>query len=359
MKKALLIIVCLCGIAPMLYAQKKPAVVINSKVDSSKLLKKYPTDAIKINAGIIVAPGIVVYEHDNFRGRNAPFVKNADGTFSFPFSLEQVSFRVPAGKIVYIKYCLEFPTEAAYASDQRSVNLKDVCGIRTDEQVKIEVAVGGISTEVHNRDCKRVSGSVEALVTENSLPGENISDIIMPKGGASSYAARRLSNPSALMLYYPLAYPTSDRTYDVNDYYAGAVFNNNPLMIILRKAPAVKPEYDLKGYFIVGKNALRDGRVSILLRTNLVSQHKSCDLCTDYHSDVRMEAPVTEIFPINKTYGDGKKISAAKPFFIAGPYNAYPYKRENDPGHPGAAPVRERDNALVKHLRVHVVVNGL
>ncbi len=320
----------------------------------SRVIKNLKKD-LQISASTIVVPGVDVYEKPNYQGRKAPFTKNAEGKFEFPFPVTRVSIKIPDNLILYIKTCFEFSAEGAYIRDIPSISLADICGVRTDEQVKIEVAVGGISTEIHNNDCKRIKGTVEARVYESGLPGEFVEAISMPLVGTNTFSGRSAATPFTQIIYHPQGYPTSDRTYDVNQFYAGAVFNNNPMPIILRKAPAVKPEYEIKGHFVVGKTALRDGRVRVMLKTDLVSEHKSCDLCTDYNSDVRMQAPVTETIPINKTYGDRKIINAAHPAFILGPYQAVPYKYDNDL----RRVARDPNTTLVKNLRVHLIVIGL
>jgi hypothetical protein len=73
--------------------------------------------------------------------------------------------------------------------------------------------------------------------------------------------------------------------------------------------------------FWVGKNALREGRAKIVITSDLGSAHKTCDLCLDFSSNVRMRAPVTEVLPLNHI--DGRRIDATNNRLIVGPYEAH------------------------------------
>jgi hypothetical protein len=74
------------------------------------------------------------------------------------------------------------------------------------------------------------------------------------------------------------------------------------------------------GVFKVGRNALRDGRLKIVVISKLGSAHKTCDLCDDFSSNVTMAAAVTEVLPIN--HADGRVIDATHNRLILGPYEA-------------------------------------
>jgi hypothetical protein len=78
-----------------------------------------------------------------------------------------------------------------------------------------------------------------------------------------------------------------------------------------------------RGLFDVGRNALREGRVNIVITSDLGSAHKTCDLCDDFSSNVKMIRPVTENIPVNKTYAGGRILNAANNRLVVGPYQAH------------------------------------
>lgn len=329
------------------YAQKEP--VNKQKADTAKPKLQVVTNPIQVNANIVFAPGITLYERPNYQGRSAQFVKNAQDKFEFPFSLKHVSFRVPEGTIVYIKTCFEFPSENAYIRSQTDINLENICGIRTDESTLVQVAFNGISTEVHNNDCLHFAGSIEVRMMETA-PGETAVETTMPakftSGRRSVIGAR-----SHTFLNWP-ATQLRDRNFNAHRTNSRTVYNNNPVPELAYVAAdfygITKPEYMVS--FYIGKSALRDGRAKVWLKTDLTSAHKNCDLCDDFSSSIKMESPGFENIPLNKIYDGSKIVDATHPYAVAGPYAAHGSRDRR---------AITASGGINKNFRVHLKITGL
>jgi hypothetical protein len=274
MKKFLSLFLLLITISTLAVAQK---------FDSTKIKRDLP----KPLPGKLtrVVSDIKIFDQPNYKG-NSGYFTIVDGKLKAPFPVNNVSFNVPSGKIVYLKKCdTEFPYEEAYTTSQGKADLTKVCGIRTDDLSGFTVQFNGVSAIIHNNDCKRVFGDIKIKVFEHA-PGD----------GAQSFMT------------------------------CGA------------------------GTYFRGASALREGRVSIMVTSNLGSAHKTCDLCDDFTSNCRMSAPVTEAVPLNKPYTGGRIVDAGHNRVVLGPYHAH----------------GSRDGSAItasagtdKDFRVHLTITGL
>lgn len=285
------------------------AVAVNSssfaQFDTVKINTDLKKPQIKGLAGTTVND-ILVYDQPNYRG-NSGYFRILNGNLVPPFSLKGriVSFTVPAGKIVYIKKCRdEFPTEEAFTTSQAKIDLSGICGIRSDEKGVISISFNGISTIIHNNDCKRFFGSIRIKVVE-AAPGGS---------GAISYMPYTLTSNRADAFTY-LAYSNADaNTRPAALGRTNYVFNADPVPVLR--------DHLTWGNFDIGRNALREGRVSFVITSDLGSAHKTCDLCDDFSSNVRMEAPVTKTFPINRADATGRILNAGNNLIVVGPLKA-------------------------------------
>lgn len=323
MKKIVSCFICLCAGVILLQAQKKiqPA---RQKLDTSKQRLVLVNQAQSINGNIALAPEIKIFEKPNFQGASASLVRKPDGSFYLPFPLSNVSFKVPDGKIVYIKRCFEFGSETAYFTSQTNISLQDICGIRTDEKASIEITFTGISTEVHNQDCMRFSGTVLIKILETA-PDNASSDAVMQYTQMMKGRQRYLTRQGECRIFdWSTSTQRTSRQYSPLYNNTNTIFNNNPVPELTKIARDYFDHTDssYKVVFTVGKTALREGRLSVWTKTDLVSAHKTCDLCDDFSSGIKMETPGFASFPINKTGRDGKRLDAANPYFIAGPFRA-------------------------------------
>ena len=343
MKKSILLYVLLAA-SQILPAQKElPKGKI--KKDTIKPKMMVQTKPVQVSATIVQAPSIRVYERPNYQGRSAQFIKNAENKFEFPFPLQHVSFQVPDGMIVYIKSCFEFATENAYTRSQPDINLEGICGIRTDYATLVNVMFAGISTEVHNLDCMRFGGRIDIKMMETA-PGDYPMEVLMP---FKEYTFRDRIDAYT---YTPFNWDKSQLT---NNRYSplynntGTIFNNNPVPELTKQARDYfgNTQASGKNAFYVGRTALSEGRVKIWVRTDITSSHKTCDLCDDFSSQIKLATPGIASIPLNKPYGDGKILDAAHPYLVLGPYTATGSRD-------GVA--LTATSGTIKHFRVHLKV---
>jgi hypothetical protein len=329
-------------------AQKK-ILPLKPKADTAHKKMVLVTRLPQASSLIAVAPDIIFYEKPGYQGASAGFVKQADGKLVLPFPLKNVSFKVPEGKIVYIKTIFEFTSETAYFTSQPGINLENICGLRTDEKTMISVTFNGISTEIHNTDCMRFAGTVDIKVMEASTDNSTTGSVMQM---VQTTGSRTVSGQVNYMIFNWGASQLTDRNYPTQYNNTGTIYNNNPVPELTTQAHDYfgHTQASYKASFYVGKTALQQGRISIWIKTDLTSAHKSCDLCDDFSSHVKMVAPASVSIPLNKSYSDGKIVNAAHPYFFAGPFTA---KGSRD-GYAITA-----TSGTVKNFRVHFGVQGL
>jgi hypothetical protein len=327
MKKMLLSSMLVITFSSILFAQNK---ITNPQV----LQPQQPADPVTLS----IISDITVYEQPGYRGRSGNFMMRG-GRLESPFPVSNISFTVPVGKIVYIKKCDGFPSENAYTASQTAINLTGICGIRSDVLTTIAVQFNGISTIIHNNDCKRVFGNIKIKIIETSPDRDAaMSDMILsptPYMGENSFTFLPFDNENA---------NTSPRYRYGYDNYVRNETGLRPSTVPIVSSSTVG---NAAGIFKAGRNALRDGRVRIVVTTNLGSAHKTCDLCTDFSSNIRMRAPVTEVLPIN--HSDGRIINATHNKLILGPYEA-----SGLPEH-----TIEASGGIGKNFKVYLTLVGL
>lgn len=281
------------------------------KFDSSKIKRDIPLPPEPRKLARIVSD-IKLYPQPGYKGTGAYF-NIANGKLMAPFPLNDVSFTVPNGKIVYLKKCdTEFPYEEAYTASQSKADLTKVCGIRSDDISGITIQFNGISTIIHNNDCRKVFGDIKIKVFE-----------LAPVDGAQSYmissAGTYFRGPDRFTFL-----PFNNASAATTPLYTNYVHNANPSVPTVTTIVSGRGGVgEALGTFRVGANALREGRVSIQVISNIGSAHKTCDLCDDFTSNCRMSAPVTEAVPLNKPYAGGRIVDAGHNKVILGPYHAH------------------------------------
>jgi hypothetical protein len=325
MKKMLLSSMLVITFSSILFAQNK---ITNPQV----LQPQQPAAPVTLS----IISDITVYEQPGYRGRSGNFMMRG-GRLESPFPVSNISFTVPVGKIVYIKKCDGFPSENAYTASQTAINLTGICGIRSDVLTTLTVQLNGISTIIHNNDCKRVFGNIKIKIIENSPDRDAaMSDMILsptPYTGEDRFTFLPFTNANA----------NTTPTY-INYVHNETGLRPSALGVVGNRISTVG---NAVGVFKVGRNALRDGRVKIVVTSNLGSAHKTCDLCTDFSSNIRMRAPVTEVLPIN--HSDGRIIDATHNRLILGPYEA-----SGLPEH-----TIEASGGIGKNFKVHLTLVGL
>jgi hypothetical protein len=311
---------------------------INAQIKITEVIKE--VKPIELNTTIAYdLLDVEVFEQSNYSGKSGRF-RMENGKLIPPFKpMKNVSFKLPAGKIVYFKFCtLEFPYENAYASSQGKIDLSGVCGIRSDNVTTLPIQFNGLSTVIHNNDCRRVFGSVRIKIFETAPDGTSQS--FMRYTSSTSFPG-----PDAFT-FQPFANPNSSTALP----YRNLLFDEN------RGVPSITTIVNsinggiATGGFKVGASALAQGRVWVVVMSNIGSAHKTCDLCDDFSSNVKMAAPITESFPINKLYAGSKIVDATHNKIVLGPYQA---RGSRD----GSAITASAGTFI--DFRVHITVAGL
>ncbi len=281
---------------------------------------------------------VELYENTNYTGRKGNF-KIVGGKLVAPFKTANGSFKVAAGKIVYFKKCEnEFPYEEAYSESQAKANLMGICGVRSDNLVRLPIQFNGLSTIIHNNDCRRVFGDVKIKVFE-----------ISPDGASQSNMRHNLraTSPFRADNFTFLAFTNANA--NVTPRYNRHLHDANPSVPVVSTVVTSTSGGEAVGSFGVGATALRDGRLSMLVVSNIGSAHKTCDLCDDFSSNVRMPAARTESIPINKNYAGGR-VDAANNKVVLGPYQAR--------GSRDGSAITASGGTFID-FRVHLTVTGL
>jgi len=285
------------------------------------------------SSGATTFGDVTFYQNPNQQGAMGK-ITFVHKMLQFPFTNKKnVSFRVNSGKIAYIKFCYEIPYEQAYTGSVNNIDLTSICGIRIDEVQQVSLAWSGISTDIHNNDCKKVFGNVSVKFKEVAPDGtESFLPMTQVVAGADRFVFDAFSKANA----------------NVANRYGNFVVNNNPVPDVNTMVSLLRHGRD-ECWLPIGKTAIRDGRVKMIITSNVKSAHKSGDLELDYSSNVQMAAPVTEQIPINYLYNGDKLVNRENPRFFVGPYQAT--------GSPDNKTIAS--GGIYKNFRVHFIIQGL
>lgn len=317
MKRNVSLLLCLCA-----------AFILKAQIQIPADAKKQPGNAAKIktanlpviNNGIgTIVNDIEVFELPDYQGRSGYF-KLVNGKLVHPFpGSKNISFKVPRDKIVYIRTFFEFPSESVFTKSQTNTNLQNVTAIRSDDESGVYVEFNGISTAIHNNDCKKVYGNIKVKIIEVSPDGDEVQSY-MPLGPIPGLPGRQVIRNTAT--FTPFSFANAGSI--TESYYNNHIYNNDPEPNIQYprgrhegiKAPAT-------GYFVAGKNALREGRVKIWVSSDLASAHKTCNTCDDFSSRIKMKTPVNELVPVNIFIPGTTTVNTTGKLMMFGPYRAF------------------------------------
>ena len=283
-------------------------------------IKKQIGNQPKINAEIgVPVTEIEVFESPDYMGRSGYF-KIVNGKLVAPFLTAHNSFKVPRDKIVYIKTSSqEFSDEAVYVRSQRDISLSSVTGIRSDNKSGVYVEFEGISTAIHNNDCKKVFGDIIVQVIETA-PGADGINVLMPLGPIPDVPGRQAIRNSKEFKAFSFANAGSIPA----SYYRPYIYNNNTEPVFRYKDPGERyglPAPD-EAFFVAGANALREGRVKIVVTSKLGSAHKTCDLCDDFSSHIEMKTRKTDGVTLNIFNAGTTTVNTTGTKLVFGPYQA-------------------------------------
>ncbi len=317
-------------IATISMAQK-----LNTKIKD--VIRTNPNVVVTAITGVSVTD-IQVDEFPAFTGRREnPRLK--DGKLIASFPLKNVSMTVPAGRIVYLKYCnVEFPYEMAYSESQAKINLEGVCGVRSDEATVFSVYFNGISTAIHDNDCKKVFGKITIQVQENSPTEADV----MTNFKCNTGTAFRGDNPYT---FQPMKINKADSRKNISNY----VFNDQPVPSLGSNVISSTTTGEDMATFVVGKNSVLQGRVKMIVTSNIAGAHKSCPTCDGYSSNIHMARPVIETIPLEFNYPfHGLRTPQLGNAIILGPYGAF--------GSPDGASITAQ-GGFSQSFRVHILLN--
>ncbi|HEX2628453.1 MAG TPA: hypothetical protein VHM26_05570 [Chitinophagaceae bacterium] len=287
---------------------------------TNKKLPPINTDAI----GVVVTD-IQLFERPDYQGKSGYFKKMNDGTYKAPFPLNDCSFRVPQGKIVYIKTIFEFASETAYARSEDKISLNNVIGIRSDDKVGVIISFDAISTSIHNGDCRKLYGNIKIALQE-SAPDADSTMSTMMRAPVPGSGRRLVLTSTERWTFVPWKYadpgsvPGTQRApfnqYVIDNAYAPTT-------------PPPHPEWNDRSrpdpyvaYFTCGKRAIQEGRVKFHFTTDLATAHKTCGICDDFSSRVKMSTPAYQFLPLRNYYGAGELDTTTVNHFVLGPYEA-------------------------------------
>lgn len=254
---------------------------------------------------------IEIFPDENFKGE--PVLYTAKGlTPQLNKKLSKVSFKLSAGTVAYLTInCTDIPSEVMITGNNSSYSIPDmggICGIRLDERAAICIKFNGIETQIHNNDCKKVTGTLNVSVIEKQDDGSFVScfnkaqklkTVFMdaPKGSTPNFSS---------FVYNTLTEPPAET---VRNY-------------------SLSPIGPIQDSFIVGKSAIRDKRIFIKVSGDINTEHKMADLATDYTDNVHRA--FNDEFNINRL--PFFNLQAKGKALIAGPYKAMGVQ-PRDPGY--------------------------
>ncbi|MFZ4545184.1 MAG: hypothetical protein ACOYOA_14115 [Saprospiraceae bacterium] len=264
---------------------------------------KYQKGSVIKNPNVALSSAtewIEVYNGQNFHGAKQKLYAS-NSAITVPFETDRGSIKVAPGYIAYITLCDEFNEVVVLSGDYFVFSLGKICALKFAKKAVVTVTYNGISTNIHNNDCKKHFGSVKVRVTENRADGSVVNTAIDPSSSmrASSTFAVKAYDVSSLNYIGPQ-----------NNF----IYNNTPV-------PSIPVGANKFFAFAVNKEALDAGKISVVVETDLASAHKTCDLCDDYSNNVRMarsETSSTLIQNIPLFAGAGSPSRE----LIVGPYRA-------------------------------------
>lgn len=273
--------------------------------------KKLPKDAVNSPNSVVSATlptttrpdWIEIYENQNLTGRVAKYAQNVEH-FTYPFSNKRnISLKIAPGYLAYITLDDEFKTTEIFQGEQGHFGARhlDILSIKVVGGNYSFVNFSGISTEIHNNDCKKFAGSILVKVVEQTTDGQFLYCPLIKENDTSWGSENNFRNS---FLYRN---NNVNNRYLLNDF----VVNNNPVPEITTTA-TTRTEPRRGTQWLVSNTALAENRIFIEIEVDLRSAHKSGDLATDYSSNVKMAKKEVVRIPYQEQ----------RTFFTVGPFQA-------------------------------------
>jgi hypothetical protein len=245
---------------------------------------------------------VEIFNNENYRGGSTLFTTNSTKP-QLPEKLSKISLKLSPNTVAYLTInCTDIPYEVMFTGNTSSFTITDlggICGIRIDERAAICIKFNGIETQVHNNDCKKISGNLSVSVIERQSDGS----FVQCYNKSNQLRTTFLNTKKGTLPNYS--------TFVFND-------QAEPPSAIVRDY-SFNPWKLLQDSFIVGKSALKERKVFVRVHSKLNSEHKQSDLALDYTDNVSTKDNNTE-FNINRL--QFFNIQSNGKVLIAGPYTA-------------------------------------
>ena len=240
---------------------------------------------------------IEIYPNENFQGQAARYAQNIPN-YSYPasFNKRSVSIKIAPGYIAYISFNEDNATEGIFIGEHATFGSSqplNIKSIRIIEGTAAYVNFSGISTEIHNNDCKRVFGSVKARMYERLPSGALIPCPLIERNGIPFPLDNSRRNP----VYDTITLFSRSNSFPGHSIYGGTSQNYVFQSLGVRRRLELRETYRLEngraaGFaYLVNPQALRENRIVLDLITDLGSHHKSNDLALDYSSNIKIQRP--------------------------------------------------------------------
>jgi hypothetical protein len=213
---------------------------------------------------------VEVFDKPGYTGKAKIYTANTTSP-QLPQDLKNISVHISPNTIAFLTInCNDGPGKISVLKDMPNVTINSnsaICSILLDEKMFIEVKYNGLESQIHNNDCKKAWGKVEVSVSAGTTDGD-----VVPCA-----TEEKLS-------FTPVLFLNSTAATFMN--YQNYIFNTptTPVETVVFNSTENK---FLTQRFIVGKSALQNDKVTVLVKCKFQSAHKSSDLALDYMDNIK------------------------------------------------------------------------
>jgi len=277
-----------------LNGQKPGQPVTNPKIkDPSKVVQRGVNNATvqEVLPTTVRPDWIEIWNRPGLQGRMAKYAENIPN-FTYPTTFankRDISLKVSPNNLAYIAFKDEFGQESIFVGEHPNFGRdhpQEIKSIRVVLGFRTYVNFSGISTQIHNNDCKRAFGNIKVKVFERLANNELLTCPLVEKNG------NRLSS-TAREAYDPVTLFYKSPDHSAPGIVSHHVFNYDGITrpeITSWARPTNQNPY-VGARFMVSHQALRENRIIVEIESDLGFSHKSSDLATDYSSSVKMQRP--------------------------------------------------------------------
>lgn len=271
---------------------------------------------------------VEIFEFPDFKGRSVrisetiPFKEN----LGLPFVLSEFSLKVSAENML-VGLSGNCGSARGFKTVDRNMNRVrmegTVCGLRISYRNGIRMKFNGFLTDLHNRDCMRMYGTVKIRLVDKAEPGTiravygTVDESRMDYDGWVTVFSREKTEVNPFPLVFDI------NRYAVDAFGSRSTPQNGKGRLAREPLNEDKP-YEL---FYLDSLSFLEGTMKIQVKVNIGAHHKSCDLCTDYTDNVAMSGEQIVEYPVN-TFRRGGGFVQAGNFRVIGGVGGF-----TGPGH--------------------------